>query len=60
MLAVVQGDPSPELTEPFTHENVLTVAPGICLLGLVLLLGVYIPPPLEELLRAAASSLESR
>lgn len=60
VLAVVQGDPSPELTEPFTHENILTVAPGICLLGLVLMLGVYIPPPLDELLRAAASSLESR
>jgi hydrogenase-4 component F len=60
VLAVVQGDPGPLPDKPFARENALTVAPGICLLALVLLLGVYIPAPLDSLLRAAAASLDSR
>ncbi|HEY6559163.1 MAG TPA: proton-conducting transporter membrane subunit [Polyangiaceae bacterium] len=60
VLAIVQGDPSQAPNEPFVHERALTVAPGICLLGLVLMLGVYIPAPLDELLRAAAAFLEAR
>jgi hydrogenase-4 component F len=60
VLAVVQGDPGPLPAKPFARESALTVAPGICLLALVLLLGVYIPAPLDSLLRAAAASLDSQ
>jgi hydrogenase-4 component F len=60
VLAVVQGDPGPVPGKPFARENALTVAPSICLLALVLLLGVYIPAPLDSLLRAAAASLDSQ
>ena len=59
VLSVVQGDPGPAPSE-FVRERALTVAPGLCLLALVLLLGVYVPAPLDALLRAAASSLEGK
>jgi hydrogenase-4 component F len=58
VLAVVQGDPGPVPAQPIVRERLLTVAPGAFLLALVLLLGVYIPRPLDALLRAAAASLE--
>lgn len=59
VLSVVQGDPGPPPREPFARETWLTVGPGLFLIGLVLMLGVYIPPPLNALLRAAALSLEA-
>jgi hydrogenase-4 component F len=57
VLAVVQGEPAPMPAGPIVKERVLTVLPGAFLLSLVLLLGVYVPPPLSELLHAAAASL---
>jgi hydrogenase-4 component F len=59
VLAVVQGEPAPAPARPFARERLLTVAPVAFLLALVLMLGVYIPRPLDTLLRAAATSLET-
>jgi hydrogenase-4 component F len=57
VIAVVQGAPSsPSLSTSF-HDEFGTVAPIILCLALVLVLGVYVPPPLERLLRDAAANL---
>ncbi len=56
VLAMVQGKP-PEPTEPIAYrDSVATVAPIMVFMALVLLLGVYIPAPLEKLLQDAAVS----
>lgn len=62
IIAVVQGEPMEPVGDtvsiaPRLREHPLTLVPGFCLLGLVLLLGIYLPPPLTELLNAAAASL---
>jgi hydrogenase-4 component F len=58
VLAVVQGTP-PEQEQPRSYrDSVGTVAPILLFMALVLLMGVYIPPPLESLLRDAAAFLE--
>jgi hydrogenase-4 component F len=58
VLAVVQGDaPAPKETNGF-RDNLSTGGPILLFMALVLLLGLYIPPPLESLLRDAASFLE--
>jgi hydrogenase-4 component F len=58
VLAVVQGN-VPEQKQPAAfHDSVATGAPILLFMGLVLLLGVYIPAPLETLLRDAAGFLE--
>jgi hydrogenase-4 component F len=59
VLNVVQGDPAPLPAGSFARERPLTVAPAVFLLALVLMLGVYVPRPLDTLLRAAAASLET-
>ena len=57
VIAVVQGTPrEPAPAAPF-REELGAVAPIALALGLVLLLGLYLPPPLERLLREAAESL---
>jgi hydrogenase-4 component F len=58
VLNVVQGA-APE-KPPLFKDRFATVAPIAILLGVVLMLGVYIPPPLESLLRGAALYLEAR
>jgi len=57
VVAVVQGAP-PErsIARPF-REDLGTVAPILLCLAVVLLLGLYLPPPLERLLQAAAANL---
>lgn len=52
VLSVVLGEPSIPSTD--APETKLTVAPAAIFLVLVLVLGLYIPPPLEALLRQAA------
>jgi hydrogenase-4 component F len=59
VLAVVQGDPGKAPDTGF-RDGLRTAAPVAALLGLVLLLGLYIPPPLEEVLREAAGLLEGK
>jgi hydrogenase-4 component F len=73
VLAVVQGEPrswpaplpangANGADEPRDagelHESISTGAPILLFMALVLLLGLYIPPPLESLLREAAAFLE--
>ena len=58
VLAVVQGDPPEQEEAGGDHENVGTCVPILLFMALVLLLGLYIPPPLESLLREAVAFLE--
>jgi hydrogenase-4 component F len=55
VLKVVQGPPTQVVA---AGERFLTTAPVAIFFGLVLLLGVYVPPPLDRALRAAARFLE--
>lgn len=55
VLAVVEGTPDEGGPTPVFRENVATIAPILIFMALVVLLGVYIPPPLEALLREAAA-----
>jgi hydrogenase-4 component F len=58
VIRMVQGPPSARLVGPARRESLLTVGPVVVLLGLVLLLGVYLPPPLLSALHEAADFLE--
>jgi hydrogenase-4 component F len=58
VLGVVQGVP-PLAAPPRGKEPLLTLAPIFGFLGIALLLGLYIPPPLENLIRSAATFLEA-
>jgi len=59
VLAVVQGEPK-EPAPSDVRESALTVGPIVVFLALVLMLGVYIPPPLSRLVHNAANFLEGR
>jgi hydrogenase-4 component F len=58
VLTVVQGEPSEHASATTFRDGLGTGAPILILMALVLLLGLYIPPPLESLLRDAAEFLE--
>jgi hydrogenase-4 component F len=60
VLAVVQGKPLDTTPQTGIHDNVSTGAPIVLFLAVVLLLGLYIPPPLESLLRDAAVLLGAK
>ncbi len=60
VLAVVQGNPPERMPPNGYHDTIATGAPVLLCLGLVLLLGLYIPPPVESLLRRAAAFLEGQ
>jgi hydrogenase-4 component F len=57
VLGVVQGTPDAQVPINGFRDNVSTGAPIVLFMGLVLLLGLYVPPPLETLLRDAAEFL---
>ena len=60
VLAVVQGN-APEQKQPNGfHDSVSTGVPILLFMALVLLLGLYVPPPLESLLRDAAAFVEGK
>jgi hydrogenase-4 component F len=59
VLAVVQGTPAEQKDAGGYRDSFSTCAPILLFLALVLLLGVYIPPPLEALVRDAAAFLEA-
>jgi hydrogenase-4 component F len=65
VLAVVQGEPPDDrrpdksVDETF-HDSFQTVAPAIGFLALVLMLGLYLPPPLSALLHDAAAFVEGQ
>jgi hydrogenase-4 component F len=57
VVAVVQGEPSERARHTDHHDEFGTVAPIALCLAAVVLLGVYVPPPLERLIADAAASL---
>ena len=57
VLAVTQGEPPPSEPEGF-HDRLGTVAPIALLMAVVVLLGVYVPAPLNTLLRNAAAFVD--
>jgi hydrogenase-4 component F len=58
VLAVVQGN-APEKSDPVHRDRFLTVAPSLVLISLVLVLGVWIPAPLDRLIHAASAAVEA-
>ena len=60
VLSVVQGEPSVAGGGVATSERWLTFLPGLLLLLLVLVLGIYIPAPMQRLLHEAAAWLEGQ
>ena len=60
VLAVVQGQPPEQPGPNGFHDTFGTCAPILIFMGLVLLMGLYIPPPVEVLLRDAAAFLEAK
>jgi hydrogenase-4 component F len=58
VLKVVQGRPPLDL-QPY-RDGFLTIAPVLGLMALVLLLGLYIPKPLNDLISDAVAYLEMR
>jgi hydrogenase-4 component F len=58
VLPMSLGVPSEQARTTRFRDGLATGAPALALLGLVVLLGTYVPPPLEALLREAARSLE--
>lgn len=57
VLAVVQGEPSEKARSQPYRDGWLTAAPVVVLLALVLLMGVWIPGPVQGLLEEAARDL---
>jgi len=60
VLAVAQGEPPADPPPTPFRERFGTVAPVVLFLALVVLLGLYIPPELDKLLREAVAFLEAR
>lgn len=60
VLAVVQGEPGEQKDGSSFRDRFATCVPILLFMSLVLLLGVYIPQPLESLLRDAAAFLEGK
>jgi hydrogenase-4 component F len=58
ILPVVLGNPPQQRDRTGFQDGFLTSAPILGSIAIVLLLGLYIPPPLESLLRQAAAFLE--
>jgi hydrogenase-4 component F len=58
VLSVVQGKAPEQQQKNAFHDSLGTSLPILLFMALVLLLGLYIPPPLESLLRDAAAFLE--
>jgi hydrogenase-4 component F len=58
VLPMVQGKPPEQADANTFHDSIATIAPILVFMALVLLLGLYVPPPLESLLREAAALLE--
>jgi hydrogenase-4 component F len=59
VLTVVQGSPSQQAASTKARDSVASVGPSVALLAIVLMLGLYIPGPVDHLLRDAAASLEA-
>jgi hydrogenase-4 component F len=60
VLAVVQGEPPSKPLPNGFHDTFGTCAPIILIMALVVLMGIYIPPPVDSLVREAAVFLDIR
>lgn len=60
VLKVVQGRAPAEVRNTPYRDGLLTAAPVVCFMGIVLLLGLYIPATLSTLLNDAVRFLENR
>jgi hydrogenase-4 component F len=60
ILPTVQGDPPPQAAQSNFRDSFFTTAPILISIALVVLLGLYIPPPVQALLREAAAFLEAK
>jgi hydrogenase-4 component F len=60
VFAVVQGEPDGETSKNGYKDNFFTLAPIVVFMGLVVLLGVYLPSPLSQALTRAASFIEMK
>jgi hydrogenase-4 component F len=60
VLAVVGGTPAQDMTNTGYRDTLATGAPVLLFMALVLIMGLYVPPPLESLLREAARFLEAQ
>jgi hydrogenase-4 component F len=60
VLTVVQGRPPVDAHKTSYRESLLTTVPVIIFMGIVLLLGLYIPAPLNTLLKDAVRFLEGQ
>jgi hydrogenase-4 component F len=58
VLSVVQGTPRPDTPDTGYHDSASTCGPVLGFMAFVLLLGLYVPPPLDALLRDAVQFLE--
>jgi hypothetical protein len=56
---MVFGEPSPAADSTAIHDSLATGWPIVGFALLVLLLGVYLPPPLATLLQEAVAFLEN-
>ena len=57
VMTVVQGKPTAQASATTSRDTFASVGPGMALLALVLVLGLYVPGPIDHLLRDAAASL---
>jgi hydrogenase-4 component F len=60
VFGIVQGEPSVKAAASGYKDGFFTVAPIVAFLGLVLLLGVYLPSPVSDSLRRAADFIEMK
>ena len=60
VMAVVQGEPPEETTGPRFRDSLQTAAPILGFLGISLMLGLFLPAPLLQLLRDASAYVEGR
>jgi hydrogenase-4 component F len=59
VLKVVQGRAPVEVMDEAYRDGFLTIAPALALMAIVLLLGLYIPAPLNALVKEAVGYLEA-
>ena len=60
VLKVVQGRAPANVPDTGYRDGLLTAAPVVMLMGIVLLIGLYIPTPLDTLIKDAVCYLEGR
>jgi len=58
VLAVVQGNPRPDVPETNFRDSIGTVGPAFVLLAAVVVLGVWVPPVMDHALHRAAAFVE--